>query len=184
MKQKVVPLIATVLTLFVAGCSRPSADSGEIKNGTYHNRFFGMTVQLPADWKIAEHKSIDGATQLFGVSQYDFADQTHGNPNILCWATDLKSLPDVVTTGAEYLSSAKKGMSARFIITQDITTESIDGRPFGVMRLDDKKENTIVHKIFTATTDKGYAIGFSVGYGTDEEGKTIDEVLQSIKFAK
>ena len=184
--MKLTPPLIAVLTLYIAGCSRPAEttpDVGEIKNGTYHNRFFGFTVQLPADWKVADRQSLKdtGVIHLFVISQYDLADSPLRNTNLSCFTVNL---PPDIRTGAEYLSGMKNSLPANVTIAKDIVSQQLGGRRFAVMRADLKKNNMTAHQVSAVTVIPGYALAFIGAYQTDDEGKAIDDVLQSIKFEK
>lgn len=215
MKQKAIRVIAVVLTLLISGCAAKSPDKielGDIQNGIYHNKFFGLAVHLPAEWKPLSQASmkrtmdlgktlvagknetlkaeIDVSAQqtvsLFSVSQYELGAPVPFNPNLACFAEKIDQMPGI-QHGADYLFHVKKSFQAGalpYALTQDITKEQIDGKPFAFVKVDLRMPRTTVHQIYRATVMKGYAIGFVSTYATDEEAKTIDDTIQSMTFDK
>jgi len=194
MKQKAPPLIATVLTLLVAGCSKnPSLwggvspkeiiDAGKITSGTYYNPFFEFAVKLPPDWKVLDPNSLKetGAIHLFAISKYGDANTPQHNADLSCSAFSLRTTPNVIT-GADYLAGVKDLIPPDITITQDITTQQIGGRRFAVMRTDRTKNNMTVHQVVAATAIPGWALVCFGSYGTDDEQKEVQQVLDSIKF--
>jgi len=199
MRINATPLIAA-LTLFVAGCSKSeSFDLGEVKNGTYHNQFFGLTVSLPHDWKVADReflrkfneertkrmagrdKEIAGAELLF-VTKYPIGAAVPVNPSITCFASNTEDTP--YKSGEEYLEDIMKsfqGGSTNFKVVQKPTRQSIAGRQAGAMEIDLLGGSTTLHQLYLMVPIKGYAVGFLATYERDDDG-TIDHALQSIKF--
>jgi hypothetical protein len=188
-KMKLTPPLLAVLTLFVAGCSGSSDkfELGEVKNGKYHNQFFGLAVTLPQDWKIADSDFMqklneEGTKRVDLVfSSKDKAGSTvHVNPSIVCSAMKVEQMK----SGADYVAAIKHSLQVRsmpFTIVRDVSTKSIAGKPFGVMEIDYPVSGTTAHQLNLIVPLKGYALGFIATYD-DDDAATIDEVIQSIKF--
>ena len=186
--MKLTPSLIAVLTLLIAGCSKSEPDLGEIKNGEYHNRFFGLTVSLPPDWEVLDRKNWPDnkpEIHLFMIFQ---PDSPLHSVNLSYTAYDLQSRPEILT-GADFLASAKNDLTGVFKnmypdlpITQDIITHDIGGRRFEVMRTNATKNNVTLHEIMAVTVIRSYALVFMGKYRTDEEVNTIQQVLDSITF--
>jgi hypothetical protein len=175
MKQIVVPLIAAILTLFVAGCSGPNVDSGEIKNGRYHNSFFDFTATLPQGWTTAKRSGGNESVSLFSV------ENVNGDAIFGCIATE-----DLRGGDAEgYLRGIKRFMEdtqKKGRVTQDITSEVIGGKQFKVMAYDVNGRFNTVHQTLHVAVIKGHGLGFASGYENAEDKPALDQALQSIKF--
>jgi len=213
MKQNSVSLIAAVFTLLIAGCSGSSDnfDLGEVKNGKYHNGFFGMTVSLPKGWTVLDpelvnakadeakkilakgdsaradrfEKAVQQGVNLFTVSKYPtVASPSTGNAIITCLATKENLSPEFVPDSELYLRKAKDGLydaKVRFRIRQDITTQFLGDTAFATMTID-VDAPSIMHTKYYSVVIKRYGIGVIAYYLTDEDEKVIDQVLQSITF--
>ena len=180
-------LVGLAATLLSSGCSSDSFELGEVKNGTYHNRFFGMTVSLPQDWKTADKDFMrtlneEGTKRvdLFFSSKYPAGSAVQVNPSIVCSAMKV----DEMKSGADYVAAIKNSLQARstkFTVVRDICTKSIAGKPFGLMELDRPDAGTTVHQLNLVVPLKGYALGFIATFQDDDSG-LIDQVIQSITF--
>ena len=173
------PLVA-VLMLFVAGCSKSeSFNLGEVKDGKYHNAFFGMTVTLPEGWTTAKTNAGNktNSVYLFSVS----TGRVDGNAIITGIATE-----DVREGNAEdYLEGIKQFMEdtgKNAHVVQDITSEVIGGKQFKVMAYDVTDGWNTVHQKLHTTVINGHGLGLETGYLNDEDKPTLDAVIQSITF--
>jgi len=209
------PLIA-VLTLLISGCAANSPDKielGDIQNGTYHNKFFGLTIRLPTGWKPHSRDAMKRTTEkgkvllagknetlkaemdlaaqqtvdLFSVSEHELGAPVPFNPNLSCSAERIDQMPGI-QHGADYLFHLKKTFemgALPYTLTQDITKEEIAGKPFAFVKIDlHIPPSMVVHQIYRATVMKGYALIFISTYATDEEAQTIDQAIQSVTFER
>src|SRR5262245_60244121 len=112
--MKLTPPLIAVLTLFVAGCSKPADtfELGEIKNGTYHNQFFGLTVSLPQDWNVTLGEQTDFTKKCSAgqeVTLFHAAPLKTKKPNITSVAMYVGP-GSPIKTGADFLVESKKEM--------------------------------------------------------------------------
>ncbi len=196
------------------GCSSSTdkIDLGQFQNSVYHNRFFGLTVTIPSGWTVADSGSTKQAmdvgkklvtgkdnsmqavydlaeqqtVNLFMVSKHPLGAPVNVNPNMLLVAEKVGQVPGI-KTGADYLFHAKRLLqdsALKFTMTQDISTKSIAGKPFGVMRLDLNVGKTIVHQTYFVVVDTGYALAFTASYGNDDDAAALDDMIGSITFSR
>jgi hypothetical protein len=184
---------------------------GEIKNGTYHNRFFGMTVSLPPEWSVLDNssmkqlvdlgaKSVAGKNEslkakldtaakqyvtLITVSKYPMG--AAANATVTCVAEPVSQVPSI-QTAADYLFRVKElaqKSAIKCTIRRDITSEWIGGKLFGVMGIDlINSQNTTIHQTHHVALIKGYALTVLESSENDDDADACGEVIESIKWDK
>ena len=64
----------------------------------------------------------------------------------------------------------------------EIYPQSIGGKEFIVLPAQITSKGAIYHQTYYTTLMNGYALSFIITYSADEDLKTFDEMLKSVKF--
>ncbi len=185
-------------------------DTGTFYGTTYHNSYFGLSITMPADWKIQDIESekrimrdalkasagedevrqkrvkeiIQQTVHLFSVFKYPFGTTAEFNPGIACVAENLAQRTGI-TKGGEYLEYTKKlmGFSGQELsFPKEIYTVMFDNVPFDVLLVKKPTGEVTVNQEYYATIINGYALGFIVNYTKEEDKKILMETLDSLMF--
>ncbi len=210
-KSILVLFIATMM--FSPGCGQKATDEidfGTVKNSTYRNEYFGLTVALPPDWSVQDQETrqrlLDFGSQaiagdnkslkavlkaselatanLFAAFKHPLGAPVPYNPNILCVAERVRHMPGI-KSGKDYLFHSRRilessQMEVSFPI--DVSTESLGGQNFGVMHTEMSMAGMAVRQKYYAAIMKGYALTFIVSFTTDEEESSLQSILKSVTF--
>ncbi len=208
-----------ILVLFVVsmplltGCQRKAVDEvglGSLEGSVYTNKYFGLTVTLPAGWSNQDQKSLRELTDLggqvvagddknlkaivktaetttvnlFGSFRHPMGAPVPFNPSVMCLAERTRHLPGI-KKGRDYLYHLKKLIESsqmKISFAEEISTETLGGQDFDVLQTEMSTVGVTVYQKYFVTVLKGYALMFVVSYTTDEEGAELQEVLKSISF--
>jgi len=202
-----------VCTILFWGCSKNASkeiDFGTIENSVYRNKYFGLTITIPAEWSIqdqesrqrmmkmgkemitGEDKNLKAAIKaselqtvnLFTVFKHPLGTPVTFNPGIACAAERIRHAPGI-KRGKDYHFHARKVFESSQMdvsFPRDISTENLGGVDFDIMYLQITQAGTTVQQEYYATVMKGYALVFIVSFTTDEEKAALGKVLDTIVF--
>lgn len=201
-----------MLTLLLCGCGRPrhEIDFGTFNHSVYTNRYFGMTVVVPADWSIQGQnaqrrlmklggdvmagtnknmKSLLKAGELrtvnlFAAFKYPMGTPVKFNPSVMAMAEKVRDLPGI-KRGKDYLFFVKQTLVSGQIqmrFPKDIYTETLGGTDFDVMEAIMPLRGMTIHQKYYATIEKGYALCFVASFVGDKQLSEDEQVLNSVKF--
>jgi len=187
-------------------------DLGKNEGDIYKNNYFGLSVKLPKDWKVASEEELKqvidtgkdivagddeskqaevdvaelNSVYLLMVSKTEMTGQTYNNGNFMIMAEKLNFLQGI-TKGSQYLEHVKKGLQdikdqMPYNLEKAIYPEKIGGKDFAVLETGIESEGMKLTQKYYAYVMKGYALVF-IGTSTNEENsKVIQDMLDSIKF--
>lgn len=211
--QWIMALLVAALA-FSAGCKKQKAsdeiDFGTVKDSVYQNKYFGLSVTLPADWSTVDQetrerlmemggqimagddknlKAVAKASEmtsvnLFLVSEHPMGAPVQSNPNIMCVAERVREAPGV-TRGEDYLFHTKRLLEAsqvKLTFTEETASRSLGGRDFDVMSAQMSMADVTVRQKYCATIMKGYALVFIVSFATDEEEAALEDIMKTVTF--
>lgn len=156
-------LVACAVVL-LGGCERRASDEidfGGIKNSVYQNKYFGLSVKLPAEWSVLDQeaqrllvetggkmaagadknlKAVIKASEmqtvyLFTAFKHPLGAPVTFNPGIMCLAERVRQMPGI-KRGKDYLFHARKLLESgqiEYSFPSEISTESVGGQDFDVM---------------------------------------------------
>lgn len=201
--------VLTMLVLvFVTACGgKEKVDLGKVENGTFKNEYFGMSFQIPKDWKVQDTAALNelqeaGKEAIAGddkskQKQLDLAelkvinmlmttkfpmDEVELNPSIITNAEKVSK--SQVKTSKDYLESSKKLLvqSQMPYEFKDITSVKVGGKDFDVLEATISGDGVSLTQKFYSTLNKGYAINLIVTYVDDESKAEIDKFIESVSF--
>ena len=183
-----------------------SADLGSVTGSTYSNKYFGLTLTIPARWTVQNSstkqlmsekgkqlvtsndankqaelsRAVDATLNLLTVTQYPIGEAGRFNSMLICGA---ERVPAGVKSDADYLSALKNTLRYSQIpitIDRDVYLEQIGGTAFSVIDFKSTYPVGIVSQKYYAHLIKGYALFFILTSQTDEQLKTQTEILKSV----
>ena len=186
--------------------------TGKVEGLSYTNEFFGLSIQIPDKWAVQDKQSVDEMQEvgkdavagddkelkkaldeskntslnLLTVFQHPLGSNITFNPSFVSIAENVSQFPSI-KTGKEYLEGTKeilKKAQVEYVFGKDIYEEKIDGISFNVMELSVTVNNIKIFQKYYSTITNKYSLNFIITYTTDEELKSVQQVLNSIKFAK
>ncbi len=187
-------------------------DLGINDGDIYKNSYFGLSVKLPIDWKIAteedlkqvmdkgkdlvagddESKKVEldlaelNTVYLLMLSKAEMTGQTYKNGNFMIMAEKLNFLQGI-SKGSQYLESVKKQLQdikdqMPYNLDKPIYPEKIGGKDFAVLEAVIESDGMKLTQKYYAYVMKGYALVF-IGTSTHEDyEKIIQDMLNSVKF--
>ena len=185
-------------------------DFGSIEGSTYTNVYFGLRLELPADWsaldqaamlRLAEAgadmiagddenlQAIVRASELqtvnmLGVFRHPLGAPVPYNPSFVGVAERLDNAPGI-RKGADYLFHARRMLEAGQLVVSfpgEVSAVRIGGQEFDVMPVELEVLDIVVQQRYYATVMKGYALVFISSFTTPEERAALDGVVESISF--
>lgn len=214
MNQARVALVLLLATMaFSPGCGRKAVDEidfGNVSNSVYQNKYFGLTVALPAGWSVQDQttrqrlmelggemvagddKNLKAAVKtsemttvsLFAAFKHPVGTPVPYNPNIMCLAERVRHMPGM-KKGGDYLFHAKRLLQSSQIqvsFPKEISTETIGGQQFGVMHIETSMAGMTIRQKYYAAITKGYALAFIVTFTNDEEESSLNNILKTVTF--
>jgi hypothetical protein len=182
---------------------------GELAGHTYTNDYFQLKVDFPEEWYIssrAEAKemmdlgrnvvsggdpnkqalvdaSMKRTLNLVTVYRYPPGTPTSSNPNIILMAENVRALPGV-RNGADYLHHVRLGLQGSKLEYEFDPIE--EGLSIGRLRahclpVQLVVGGNLVHQRYYATRSGGYVLSVILTFRDDEEQKTLEAILKSIK---
>ncbi len=186
--------------------------TGKVEGATYKNDYFGLTLKIPDKWQVQNQDTVNqiektgkdmvagddknlnasmdaslkNVLNLLLVSQYPLGSVVSFNPNFVAIAEKVGLFPGI-KTGKDYLENSKKLMEKsqiKYDYGKEIYEEKIDGVSFYVMELSVTTGGMTAYQKYYSTIMKKYALNFIVTYSTDEESKSVQQVINTIKISK
>ena len=185
-------------------------DRGSLDGNAYTNEFFGLTLTLPAGWKVQGEavrernreagrklfdagdpaararleKSVGNTLNLLTAYQYPVGTAVHFNPAFLCAAEKIPASA-AGATDADYMAVLKQTFrysQAPITIDRDVYTEQVGGLTFSVVEITTRFPNAIGHQRYYAHIRRGYALSLVLTYLTDEQLRTLEDIVKSARF--
>lgn len=183
-------------------------DDGVVSGSTYSNKYFGLTLTIPADWEVQGqsvkqdikergkelvtsedptkrqqlNKAIDNTLNLLTITQTPLGANATFNPLLLVVAEKLPAGAPAMTD-SEYSSALKRAFHYSQVpvtIEKDIYLESIGGTSFSVISTSIDFKGVIVRQKYYAHVKKGYALGFILSFQTEDQLKAQEGILRSV----
>ena len=185
-------------------------DRGSLDGGAYTNDFFGLTLKLPEGWKVHGEavrernreagrklfdakdpaararleKGVGNTLNLLTAYQYPVGAAVHFNPAFLCAAEKIPEAA-AAATDADYMAVLKQTFQysqAPITVDRDVYTEQVGGLPFSVIDITTKFPDAVGRQRYYAHIRRGYALTLVLTYLTDEQLRTLDGVVRSVRF--
>lgn len=197
-------LCACILIAFVAGCAKKSSPTdATLEAGVYSNRFFGLRVEIPKGWTVANKEVFERAKetgtrliakdkdteavlkaseertkQLLLISERPFGAAVEMNRSIVIAAEDLSGAPGV-QTGKDYHYHTLKlltGPGKRFQQLNEPYKVLLGPKEFYRVDLSASVMGRDFQQAYFAAVEKNNALLLVT---TAESGEKIDAVLLS-----
>ncbi len=183
---------------------------GSVEDSVYHNEFFGLSIDVPEEWNIQNQETLKQLTkqsseivagddknlkavidaaelqtvQLLAAFKYPVGKPVPFNPNILCIAERVSTLPGI-ERGNDYHFHTKRLLESSDVIVsfpEENSTVQLGGMDFDVMTIHINVAGTTVRQKQFAAIIKGYALVINVSYSTDDEESEVEAVLDTVRF--
>lgn len=182
---------------------------GQLAGHTYTNDYFQLKVDFPEAWYIPSRTEtkemmnlgrnvisggdpnkqalVDASMQrtlnLVTVYRYPPGTPASSNPNIILMAENVRALPGV-RNGADYLHHVRVGLQGSKLRYEFDPIE--EGISIGRLRAHCLPVQLVVggnriHQRYYATRSGGYVLSVILTFRDDEEFKTLEAILKSIK---
>jgi hypothetical protein len=185
-------------------------ERGSLDGNAYANDFFGLTLTLPLGWKVQGEavrernreagrklfdtgdpaaqarleKSVGNTLNLLTAYQYPVGSAVHFNPAFLCAAERIPAAA-VGATDADYMAVLKQTFrysQAPITVDRDVYTEQVGGETFAVIDITTRFPNAIGHQRYYTHIRRGYALSLVLTYLTEEQLRTLEGVVKSVRF--
>lgn len=199
MKLYFLPITGIVLVsllLFSCGGSSPLPEKKEkLEQGTmngrvYTNKYFGITVEAPANWYVMSFKppkkerpyQID----LFQAMEYPPDSAYIDNGNIYI-AGEVKNHNPLINDGADYLAELRDGLEMIALEGDqigEIKPAKVGGKDVYMLETysNDPDRELETHQKYYATLIKDYWILITLTYYDDEQKASLEKCLAGIKL--
>ncbi len=179
----------------------PRPQDGEVKNGTYTNPFFGLTVTVPESWEIQEQEAAE-RLRAAGERQSDPDDKTSPEDReaamqqvkfmvtvmpkvrgavLMSFCQDLLLAPDL-DSAEQYLKLMAAGMTGGEWVTPPKEV-LISGRKFSHGEYTQKVgEATAIHALYVVV-EKRFAMVFDVISADPALRKEGQKIVEGVRFA-
>lgn len=195
----------------VAPTAETPFDKSKVEGGKYLNDFFGLSFALPEDWVVLsndDNKRIldkgqelveEGASErkkrmveasrqrggfLVNAAKYSPGSvRPEFNALLMCMAERVPTA--IIKSGADYVAQMRhvlEGSTAKMEVTGRPRTAKVGGVVFTVVDLKVTAGSIVAAQRHYVTVRKGYALVIAYNYYDDEDLKTFDELLASVKF--
>jgi hypothetical protein len=157
--------------------------AGEIKNGVYHNPFFGFSYKVPFGWvdRTKEMREPDGQGQsLVLLSVFERPPEATGSTinSAVVIAAEKLSPSLGVKTAADYFASLKEVAKAKeFKALNEAYLFSIGAKQLVRGDFSKPRGTLTMYQSSLATIEKGFALSFTLIGGSEEEVERIAENL-------
>jgi hypothetical protein len=182
------------------------AASGTLTGSTYENRYFGLTLTVPAGWQVQDSsfkqqarergkelvtsddpakraeiiRAADNTLSLLMISEYPVGGSVPFNPMIVCGA---EKVPSSMVKDTDYISALKQTLQFSRVtmsVVKDVYSQTLGGVEFSVIDLALDIQGATVNQSYYAHIMKGYALFFIVVYQTNEQLNAESEILRSV----
>lgn len=185
-------------------------DFGALEGSVYRNAYFGLQVELPAEWTVLDQaamrrlaevggaliagedenlKAIVKASELqtvnlLGAFEHPLGSPVPYNPSFMSSAERLEGAPGI-QKGADYLFHAKRMLQSGQLEVSfpgEVSSVELGGQAFDVLPVELEVLNIVVRQRYYAAVMRGYALVFIASFTNDEQEATLDAVVESITF--
>jgi hypothetical protein len=180
-------------------------DLGSVSGSTYTNKYFGLTLTLPAGWSVQDsivkkqlsekgkelvtsddaatkselNQAVDNTLNLLTAFEHP-PGTSEQNAMVICGAEK----PAVgVKTDADYMLALKntlKYAQVPITIEKEVYTEQIGGAAFSVIDFKTTYPGVVLNQKYYAHIVKDHVLFFIITYQTPEQLKTLQESLKSV----
>lgn len=186
-------------------------DYGQLQDGVYTNNYFEMSIDIPSDWAIQNRDAMQEITKLgedmvtgddkslkaimkassqqtvtmFMVYRHETGTPVPYNQSISCVAERILHMPGI-KRGSDYLFHAKKLMNSgqvEFKFPKEIYSEVISGIEFDIMPTEIIVGEMTIQQKYYASKLKDYVLAFILSFTTEEEEKSLMEIMHTLKFS-
>jgi hypothetical protein len=211
-KNTTINFALIIICIFLVwGCSKNASeevDFGTIENSVYKNKYFGLTISIPAEWSIQDQESLQRimktgtevvagedknlkavikaaelqTVNLFFAFKHPLGTPVAFNPSIACVAERISQMPGI-KRGKDYHFHARKLFESSQMdvsFPRDISTDKLGDVDFDIMYVQMELPGNTVQQEYYATVMKGYALTFVVSFTNEEDKAVLGEVLNSI----
>jgi hypothetical protein len=204
------PVRAQTATPPAAPVAAATPDQGSLDGSAYTNEYFGLTLTLPAGWKVHGEaakkrnreavrklfdtkdpaaqarleRAVGGTLNLLTVYQYPVGVAVHFNPAFLCAAEKIPAAA-ASATDADYMDVLKKTFrysKAPITVDRDVYTEAVGGETFSVIDITTHFPDAVGHQRYYTHIRRGYALSLVLTYLTEEQLRTLAGVVESVRF--
>lgn len=202
-------VIVALSMLLVSACDNKDKglSIGVIKDGTYQNDYFGISLHFPKEWESYSAGAMmtqDSTTEMVPITQLESqtADSSanlanadlldlltaskyplngkESGPSINVSALKLGSIGDIKTS-KEYVELLQEQLESPYVL-KEVTTAQISGKTMDVVQVAITNNGVTRSQDAYITIVNDYILGVVVTY-VDEESKTeTDQILQSISL--
>ncbi len=206
-------LAVLCFVVLLVGCeselgSRPDDDS--LSQGTYSNRYFGFSMQLPEAWAVASAETKEAITdggaaaisegssarraaldealantyQLLTVSRHEIGSPVSSNAILQVVAERVSQAPGI-QSGKDYLfhvDAILTGGSLPYVADGGPELQEVGGRRMFLRNYQIQSNQQNLSQSYVALVDRGYALSFILSYTTPEEKGQLEEILRSVQF--
>jgi hypothetical protein len=175
----------------IAVAAEPLA--GKIDGQTYRNEFFGLSITVPADWKLTDKDDFivkRGDASLFKASQTKQRTPGRERPSMSWSAYGSDAYKNM--TPVQFLTDTKREGAASgipVVVGREIHEEKIGGVTFACMEMridfsDETSPGGVVrdHMRILACVRRGYVLSGLFAYESTDDFASLEKVLQAIKF--
>jgi hypothetical protein len=214
MKKYLAPVVAL---LIFASCTtkdnKPANfDYGKVESNKYVNSYFGMEMDIPADWFVQDQETLDNLTKvgknmiagddenmqavikaseintanLLAVYQHEYGTPVAFNANFILIAENLKKTPGI-RTGRDYLTHARRLLEQSQFkydhLDEEFEKEIVGGAEFYKMKADVSFAGVDIHQVYYSTILKDFSFNVIVSYSDESQKQEVLKVIQSMSFA-
>lgn len=182
-------------------------DPGSVTGSTYTNKYFGLTLPIPAGWTVQEadikkqinekgkelvtsddpttkdklDRAVDKTLNLLTITEHPLDSSAPSNAMLICGAEQSSG----IKSDAAYMLAVKHTLTYSQVpvtIKKEVYSEQIGGVAFSVMDLETDYSGVIVSQRYYARLVKNHFLFFIVIYQTPEQLNTLTETLKLIKL--
>ncbi|XOV67444.1 MAG: hypothetical protein ACFHU9_17655 [Fluviicola sp.] len=184
-------------------------DIGEMKDGTFTNKFFDFSFQYNEEWDIQTQEELEElmdlgsemvsggdqsvkasmeaskvrSAQHFGAYKYEYGSLVDYNPSIMIISENIKGA-DIVY-GDEYLEILREmwpNMQTDIRQIGTIQETNLGGKKFAVMEAEMKVYGIPVRQKYYCYVMKGFALGIITSFVDQDQEDEMSQVIRSLRF--
>ena len=185
---------------------------GYIKNETYLNEYFNISIKLATDGVIQDEETkkmvMDMGESVIGennenlkallaaskqksfnllyISKYELGAAVDFNPSLICIAEDVSAFKGI-KTGEDYIFNTRKILNAAnmgYVIEDKISSKNINGINLSLMKASiNTGINTVTQDYYSIIINR-YAVSVVLSYTNEEEKLYLEKMLNSLKKIK
>ena len=211
--MKNIILVIVIINFFSIWSGSAYSDEigyGEIKNETYINEYFNMSLTVPKGWSIQSKAAIKEISErgsdliagddenlraaikvaekqtvnLFAFFKYEQGAPVDFNPSIMAAAERVVQMPGI-TKGSDYLFHLKKTLQAgqlKYTFPKETYAKTISGSPFDVMPTQLSMGNTPIYQEYYSIKIKDYVLSLILTYSSENEKNELVKTVNNLKL--